>query len=251
MEKVLLSLIKKAAITGGDILVKYFETGYEIQKKGKNPGVITVDVEAERMIIKIIENIFPKHNILSEEKGLINKKSEYTWIIDALDGTSNYRRKIPFYANAIALEKNGQVVMGVVYIPVTQELFVAYKGEGVYLNDELLPRLQVSKKKSQELFVTFSHGHKPEYLQKIMENFNKIRPHVSDFRKLGAVTIEMVYVARGILDGHIAPGLPLEQFKASALIVQEAGGTVQLGKDATVYVFAPGVETILTHSLKG
>ncbi len=250
MDKVLLSLIKKAAITGGDILMKYYDQGYEVRKKGKNDVVTTVDLDAERMMIKIIQNIFPKHNILSEEKGLIDKKSDYTWILDPLDGTANYIHKIPIFGNAIALEKKKETILGVVYLPFTQELFMAYKGEGAYLNDKLLPKLTPTRKKCDELFISYCHGHKKEDTDKVLSNFAKVRPHVMDMRKLGASTLEITHVARGLIDGYIAPGLPVWDFKAATLIASEAGAIFRLGKDGTVYVFAPGVEESLSKALK-
>lgn len=243
-------LIKKVAITGGDILMKHFNKSYEIHQKGENDVVTSIDVEAERVIIKIIENIFPKHNILSEEKGFIDKKSEYTWIIDPLDGTRNYTKKIPIFGNSIALERKGEVILGVVYLPVSKDLFYAMKGKGAFLNGKPLEKLKATHKKAEDMLITYCHGAKREYVMKAVEYYNKIRPHVMDMRKLGAATLEITHVARGLVDGYIAPGLPVWDFKAAALIVSETGGIVRNAKDGTLLVFAPGAEQVLQAALK-
>jgi myo-inositol-1(or 4)-monophosphatase len=250
MDKKLLSLMKKAAIAGGDVLLKHFYADRTISKKRNDDEAIGVDIVAERMIIKIVENIFPKHNIISEEKGKIDKQSEYTWTIHPLDGTGNFIRHIPIFGNSIALEYKGETIMGIVYLPMTKELFSAFRGEGAYRNNEPLSRLQPSKKKPEELFITFSHGQKPEDIKKMMDYFQKIRPHVSDMRKLGASTVEITSVVRGAIDAYIAPGLPIGNFQAASLIVTEVGGTVRTSKDGTIYIFAPGVEQIISKSLR-
>jgi len=250
MDKKLLLLMKKAVIAGGDVLLKHFYADQTVSKQQNDDEAIGVDMVAERMIIKIVENIFPKHNIWSVAQGKIDKKSDYTWMINPLDGMGNFMRHIPIFGNALALEYKGETMMGMVYLPMTKELFSAFRGEGAYRNDDLLPRLQPSKKKPEELFITFSHGNKPEDIKKMMDYFHKIRPHIADMRKLGASTVEITSVACGKADAYIAPGLMIEDIQAMSLIMTEVGGTVRTSKDGTIYIFAPGVEQILTTSLR-
>ena len=133
----------KAAIESGKILKEYFDKSYGIESKDVISNLVTeVDKFSETKIIEIIKKDFPDHNILSEEIGAINTSSNVKWIIDPIDGTINYAHRIPICCVSIGIEVNGEVVMGIVYNPMSGEQFFSEKGKGAFLNDK---KIQVSK----------------------------------------------------------------------------------------------------------
>ena len=133
-----------AAKAAGVVILKNYKTVGKVKFKAPRSLVTKADILSEKTIIKTIRKKFPDHNFLTEESGAIKKNSKYTWIIDPIDGTTNFVAKIPEFAVSIALAKNDEILMGVVYNPCTNEMFFAEKGKGSYLNNK---KLQVSKKK--------------------------------------------------------------------------------------------------------
>lgn len=250
MDKKLLLLAKRAALMGGEVLLRNFYKIQQVQHKGPDDLVTAVDIEAENVIIKVLSHLFPGHNIHAEEKGRVDKKSDYTWVIDPLDGTKNYIRHIPIFGNTIALMHKEKTVMGIIYLPMTDELLYAFAGEGAFLNDKPLPRLQKTPKTVDQLYMTFSTGPFAERKEKMFDYYLKIRPKVYDFRKFGSAAFNLAHVSRGFFDGFIAPGLPPWDIKAGELILQEVGGSVKITKEGTVFAFAPGVEGVLSLALR-
>ncbi len=250
MDKRFLLLAKRAALMGGDILRKNFARHHSYQTKGVDDLVTAIDIEAENTIVGILETLFPNHNIHAEERGLVDKKSEYTWIIDPLDGTKNYIRHVPVFANTVALQHGEKTILGIICLPMTGELLHAFPGEGLYLNDKKLNPLVPTTKTVDQLYMVFSTGPNPDKKQKMLDLYNKIRPKVYDFRKLGSAAFNLSHVARGFFDGFIAPDLPPWDLKAGELILTEAGGQVKRTKEGAVFAFAPGVEPVLTQALR-
>ena len=125
----------QAARAGGQVLMQKFGTTLVVEHKGENDLVTDVDRASEAAIVSVIRGTFPRHDILAEEGQYPAYDSRYRWIIDPLDGTTNYAHGFPWFAVSIALERDGEVILGVVHNPFTRELFIAEKGEGAFLND--------------------------------------------------------------------------------------------------------------------
>lgn len=150
------STVIKAAKEAGKVLMKNYGKIKNIKTKEKNSYVTNIDLESEKTIFSIIRKKFPEHNIISEESGSLNKKSEYTWYIDPLDGTHNYINNIPIFGVSIALAQNKIVKYGAICLPYFNEFYIAEKGKGAFLNGK---RIKVSnKKKFEKIFCTVRHS---------------------------------------------------------------------------------------------
>lgn len=222
-------LVKEAGI----ILRKNFHSIKEIETKAKHDFVTNVDKESENTIISMIKEKYPEHGIIAEESGK-RHGDEYTWIIDPLDGTTNFIHCIPFFNVSIGLRFENKIILGVVYNPILDEMFVAEKGKGAFLNNK---PISVSKtEKIEDAFLGFCHAPDDESIRKAIEEFSALKPIVQDVRKFGAAALELCYVACGRLDGFFSNGTKVWDVQAGCLIVQEAGGIVTdyLGKRITV-----------------
>ncbi len=218
-----LNTAKKAALEAGKIIKEYFFGSFKIEEKEDTSIVTTADIESEKAIIKIIKENFPEHSIISEETGAMGKKSEFRWIIDPLDGTTNFSKKIPFFNVAIALEKNNEVIMGVVYQPITDELYYAVKGEGAFLNQK---RIKTKENLFEKAYFGTCHGKGKEEKNKILKIMSILKIESKEIRKFGSADLELVYVASGRLDGFIAKGIKIMDFKPGCIILEEAGGKI-------------------------
>ncbi len=197
-----------------------------IHQKAPNDFVSDVDLACEASIIQSIQEYYPDHCIMAEEGGTTgNPDSEYRWIIDPLDGTSNYLHGLPHFAVSIALEIRGRLVHGVIYDPVREELFSASRGEGALLNDR---RIRCSKRTSLEnaLIGTGFPFRKRRLMPAYQAMFNSFFDQCEDLRRAGSASLDLAYVAAGRLDGFFEIGLQPWDMAAGALIVREAGGVV-------------------------
>lgn len=215
----------KAARAGGKVLKEKFGRDIEIEHKGEIDLVTEADKLSERVIIEAIREKYPEHDILAEEKGSRKKNSSYKWIIDPLDGTTNYAHGFPIFCVSIALEIEGEVVLGVIYDPNLEELFTARKGEGAYLNGK---RISVSKHKdiSQCLVAT---GFPYDIRQDTNSNINYFRnfsKRAQAVRRPGSAALDLSCVAAGRFDGFWEMKLFPWDMAAGALLVTEAGGRV-------------------------
>ena len=215
-----ISTSKKAS----NYLLKNFRRDKSLTTKRNTSKAITTkyDKQSNKIIITEILKKYPKHNILSEESKYINNKSNYTWIIDPLDGTSNFANSNPFFAVSIALVKNNELILGVVNAPYLKELFTAEKGKCSSLNGK---RIKVSN--INNLSNSYLLG--CEGSQKSNKRISKINsilhPIVKDLRKLGSASIEGCWVACGRFDAYIVTKIFSWDIAASALIVKEANGS--------------------------
>jgi myo-inositol-1(or 4)-monophosphatase len=217
----------RAARAAGDVILRYHNQIdlLTIENKAANDFVSEVDKAAESAIINEIKKVFPQHSILAEESGEIVGDSEYQWIIDPLDGTTNYLHSFPQYAVSIALYEKNVAAHAVVYDPFKEELFYASKGEGAYLNDE---RIRVTKTRGLENALVgtgFPFKH-PQHLDCYLDTFKAIHPQVSGIRRAGSAALDLAYVAAGRLDGFWEIGLNNWDMAAGALLVKEAGGFI-------------------------
>jgi len=232
----------EAALEAGNILSTSFGKIKNIQKKDKAGLVTEVDKNAEGMVLKIISKAYPKHSFLCEESGKTDiADSNFRWIIDPLDGTTNYVHGLQFFCVSIALEERGKVVLAVIYAPALGEFYVAEPGLGAYLYDlppflknphhEYLknPRkLHVTKTNSLDdaLMATGFSYRRTENITTELESFKRFLAKTRAIRRLGSAALDLCYLARGIYDGYWERGLCPWDTAAAQLIVTEAGGKV-------------------------
>jgi myo-inositol-1(or 4)-monophosphatase len=221
-----INIAEKAAFKAGGVLMrlqKQVHTLHVIKKK-ENDFVSIADQAAEQAIIEVISKAHPEHAILGEESGLIgNKESEYIWIIDPLDGTTNFLHGIPHYCVSIALEVKGEIQHALIHDPIRDETFYASKGHGAYLNESRL-RVDIKINLKDALIATGFPFRKREVFNRYMLQFKSIFKSVSDIRRAGSAALDLAYVAAGRVDGFWEMGLEKWDMAAGALIVQEAGG---------------------------
>ncbi|HSM23125.1 MAG TPA: inositol monophosphatase family protein [Rubrivivax sp.] len=199
----------------------------KIGTKGPNDYVSEVDRAAEAAIIEILLEAYPGHAILAEESGREHgaKHSDYTWIIDPLDGTTNFLHGFPVYAVSIGLAFRGKVEQAVVYDPTRNDLFFASKGRGAFLNDR---RLRVSKRTriTDALIGTGFPFRKGDNFKRYMKMFEDVMQHCAGLRRPGAAALDLCYVAAGYYDGFFETGLNPWDVAAGSLIITEAGGLI-------------------------
>lgn len=212
----------------GKVLLKRFKKRkLVIEKKGDIDLVTDADKKAEAHIIGSIFNKFPEDSILAEESGEIPvKNSKYRWIIDPLDGTTNFAQKFYLFAVSIAIEGESGIEGGVVYIPYFDELYYARKGKGAFLNNDPIKVAQKEKLINSVLATGFPYS-KNENNDNNLEEHNKMIIKCRDIRRAGSAAIDLVYTASGIWDGYWEKKLKPWDIAAGALIVKEAGGVVK------------------------
>jgi myo-inositol-1(or 4)-monophosphatase len=198
-----------------------------VTAKGPNDFVSEVDRAAEQAIIEILLEAYPGHGILAEESGRAHgaKDSEYVWIIDPLDGTTNFLHGFPVYAVSIALAHRGQVQQGVVYDPARNDLFFASRGRGAFMNDR---RLRVSKRTriADALIGTGFPFRKGDNFKRYVKMFEEVMTHCAGLRRPGAASLDLCYVAAGWYDGFFETGLSPWDIAAGSLMITEAGGLI-------------------------
>jgi myo-inositol-1(or 4)-monophosphatase len=195
-----------------------------VTEKAANDYVSEVDREAEQAIIRILLEAYPTHSVLAEESGAAGK-SEFQWIIDPLDGTTNFLHGFPQYAVSIALAHKGVLSQAVIYDPVHNDLFTATRGRGAYLNDK---RLRISKriKLQKSLIGTGFPFREFAHIDTYLAMFRDLTQKTSGLRRAGAATLDLAYVAAGRLDGFWEFGLSPWDMAAGSLLITEAGGLV-------------------------
>jgi len=222
----MLNIAIRAARSAGNLIVRSLPhvEHLEVTTKGRNDFVSDVDRLAEQEIIKVIHKSYPEHAIMAEESGK-HGDNDTVWVIDPLDGTTNFLHGFPHYCVSIAVMVNGKIEHGVIYDPLRDELFTASRGAGAKLNDR---RLRVSKRKdlSGALLATGFPFKYPEHLSTYLKTFNAIFPQVADIRRTGSAALDLAYVAAGRLDGYWEIGLQPWDLAAGVLLIEEAGGVV-------------------------
>ena len=196
-----------------------------VQSKSPNDFVTEVDRAAEQAIIEVLRDAFPGHGILAEESGESGPESEFTWIIDPLDGTTNFIHGLPQYAVSIAQTKNGVLEHAVVYDPNTNEMFTASRGAGAFLNDR---RIRVSRRTrlNESLIGTGFPFRQFDHVDAYLAMFKELTQKTAGIRRPGAAALDLAYVAAGRLDGFWEMGLSPWDMAAGVLLIQEAGGLV-------------------------
>ena len=228
MQHPMLNLAIKAARRAGSIINRAsLAGGFEVQTKRANDFVTEIDKAAENAIIDIIRHAYPDHAILAEESGEDTgaEKTEYTWVIDPLDGTTNFIHGFPQYCVSIALRYRGQLAHAVVYDPLKNELFTASKGRGAYLDDR---RVRVTKcaHLRDGLIGTGFPFKELDRLDLYMKQMRTMMTSSAGVRRAGSAALDLAYVACGRIDGFWEMGLSKWDMAAGALLIREAGGLV-------------------------
>lgn len=224
--------------------------GSEI-KSSRADIVTEVDNICEELIINNIKEIYPTHSIIAEESGhILIPDSEYTWIIDPLDGTTNYLSGLPFFSISLAICHCGEVIAGVVYAPRLDEIFHAVKGEGAFLNGHPI-KPSANPILADAVVATGFPVDKTTNADNNLENVARIMPRVRGLRRLGSAAIDLCYVAAGFLDGYWELNLHQWDIAAGQLICSEAGARVErLRPDRGISVIAasqPIFESLKSH----
>ena len=225
----MLNIAVKAARAAGSIInrASLDVERLQVTAKGVNDFVTEVDQAAEQAVIEILLTAYPGHAILAEESGRQHgaKHSEYLWIIDPLDGTTNFIHGLPVYAVSIALAFRGKIEQAVVYDPSRNDLFFASKGRGAFLNDR---RLRVSKRirMGDALIGTGFPFRKGDNLVRYLKMMEAVMSQCAGLRRPGAAALDLCYVAAGWYDGFFETGLSPWDVAAGALMITEAGGLI-------------------------
>jgi myo-inositol-1(or 4)-monophosphatase len=196
----------------------------EIEKftyKNTRDIVTKADVEVEEYIRKRIKENYPEHNIIGEELKKEQNKSDYTWLIDPIDGTTNFAHKIPFFSIALALQHKNTVIFAAISHPISGMLFYAGAGEGAYLGEVKIENK--SEKKLEDGFISFCHASDDESIRAISKLFESFKLKSLDFRRLGSANLEICYTAAGFISGFIGYKIKPWDFKGACLIAEEAG----------------------------
>ena len=231
----------KAARAAGKIILQSMDRldRLVVEEKGKNDFVTEIDRQVEQEIVYQISKAFPEHAILGEEGGFSagDENSEFQWVIDPLDGTTNFVRGIPHFAVSIACKHNGRLEHGVIYDPVRQEEFTATRGKGAQLNGN---RMRVSKRGdlSEAVLATGIpyRGRHEKQLPAYMETLEKLAGQSAGVRRMGSAALDLAYVAAGRYEAFWETGLGEWDIAAGALMIQEAGGLVSDMKGGSKYL---------------
>ena len=225
-----LELVKKvgiaAAYKGQRVLLSHFNSGKsKIDKKGAIDLVTEADTESEKTIIGTLKKTFPDHTVLAEESGLNKGEADHKWIVDPLDGTTNFAHRLGLFAISIAFALSGDTVIAIVLSPVTGELFTAVKGQGAELNGRPI-NVSNAQTVSESLLVTGFPYNLTNGFNPLMTRFSNCLKASQGVRRLGSAALDLCFVACGRFDGFWEQNLKPWDTAAGELIAREAGGTV-------------------------
>ena len=225
----LVNVMIEAARQAGKGLIRDFGELNELQvsKKGLADFVSAADIKAEQVVFEALEKARPGYSFLGEERGLIEGTDKsHRWIVDPLDGTTNFLHALPHFAVSIALEREGTLVAGLVYNPVSQDLYWAERGKGAYLNNEKRLRVAGRSRMEDAVLATgipfLGHGQHAKFLKEL----HQMSQRVAGVRRFGAAALDLAFVAAGRFDGYWERDLKAWDIAAGMLLVTEAGGKV-------------------------
>ena len=223
-----INVMVKACRKASKVLIRDFGEIENLQVSLKGPGdyVSAADKKVEKILIDELQKARPNYSILSEEIGEINNDQSFKWIIDPIDGTSNFLHGIPHFAISIGLEHNKEIICGIIYDPIKDEMFVAEKGNGAYLNNQ---RMRVSVRSKLKDCIIFTGGPRYDSVNRelSLKEYNSFSSKIlTPIRKLGSASLDMAYVAAGRCDGFWQRNLSYWDIAAGIILVKEAGGFV-------------------------
>ncbi len=220
------TFLEETAREAGAVLKKEFlkSTPGRVMLKSKHEIVTAADLAAEKIILRAIKKRFPDHEILSEESGSKKTGSDYLWVIDPLDGTTNFSIKHPLFSTTFALVHKKEVIASVVYAPMLQEMYIAEQGKGVTLNGK---RMHVSTGgRIGQSILTYCYTHSVASHKSVTKLFSYFKTRTRNFRHLGCASLELAFTAAGRVDGFlVVDGKPWDM-AAGALMVKEARGKI-------------------------
>jgi len=220
-----MAVARDAALNAGSILKDNIHGIREISYKGDINLVTEMDMRSERAVVETLRTAFPDHGIIAEEETNIGNSSGFTWIIDPLDGTTNYAHGYPCFSVSIALDRRGEIILGVVYDPMRDELFSAQKGQGAHLNGRPILVSAVDRLLSSLLATGFPYDRKVSEKNN-MDYFHDLLMASQEVRRDGSAALDLCSVACGRFDGFWELKLKPWDVAAGSLIVREAGGMV-------------------------
>jgi len=241
-----INVLEKICDKVSKIIIRDFGEVEKLQVSKKGPGdfVTKTDKKVEKIIIEELEKARPKYGFIAEESGERKNESEFNWVIDPIDGTSNFMHGIPHFAISIALEKNGEVISGIVCDPIKNETFYAEKGRGAYLNNR---RIRVSSRKSLDEVIGL-YGCPPMLKiegNKFFDQIKKASSQIHKLRNYGSAALDFAYVAAGRADFAWYDHLNYWDYAAGKIILLEAGGTIT---DFAGKSFVKQKETFISNS---
>jgi myo-inositol-1(or 4)-monophosphatase len=239
-----MTLARRAAQESGRILKKMLGNTTDISKKGEIDIVTEADLMSEKALIDNITGTFPNDRIISEETGEHGKESDRMWIVDPLDGTTNFAHSFPFFAVSIGFQVENEIVAGVVYNPFMDEFFEAEKGKGAFLNKRAIKVSNTVDLKDSLVGTGFPYDIYKDPTA-VLEFLKRMIIRVQDVRRAGSAAIDLCYVAAGRLDGFWEQGLEPWDTAAGSIIVREAGGVIS---DYSGNPYSPFGKTILASN---
>lgn len=243
-----LTIATQAARAAAKVILRHLDQldKVTVSEKSARDIVTEVDKLSEAIIIETIQKNYPQHGIVAEEGGEHLGESEYVWVVDPLDGTRNFAHGFPQFSISIAVLKNHQPEVGLIYDPIRQELFSATKGQGAYVNNRRM-RVSNTQKLEQALIGTGFPFRNPDETEHYFTVLKNVFSQCSDIRRAGSAALDLAYVAAGRLDGFWEIGLKLWDIAAGALMIKEAGGIVTDLKGGDSY---PSTGNILAGNMK-
>ena len=243
------NLIYRACTKASKSLIRDFGEIENLQVSAKGPGdfVTSADKRTEKIIIEELQKAHPEYGIISEEIGIINKSNKNNrWIIDPIDGTLNFLNGIPQFAISIGYEENEEIKCGIIFNPITNEMFSAEKGCGAYLNNSRI-RVSNQNKIDNSILVTGGPKKLSKIKDKIFSEYVEISNKVANVRKFGSAALDMAYVACGRFDGYWQREINYWDIAAGMVIIKEAGGFIEFFEEDTNF---PLKKNILTTNSK-
>lgn len=216
----------------------------KVAEKGPNDYVTQVDKEAEGIIIENLHKAYPAHNFLGEESGVVKPNgdtSEFTWIIDPIDGTTNFIHGFPAFSVSIALRQKDRIIAGVVYDPVRQELFTAARGEGAQVDNRKIRVTRLNSLQGALIGTGMPFNRSEAAVDRYLESLREVMMAASGIRRAGSAALDLAWVAAGRLDGFWEYNLKPWDIAAGSLLVEEAGGVVSDLKGEANYLVSGNV----------
>jgi len=251
------AVAKKAALAAREVQLRGLREGTQIRTKSSPQDLVTAaDIESEKVIARTVSQAFPDHNLLGEEGGDQGRTSEWLWIVDPIDGTTNYSRHIPYFSTSIAVHHQGKAVFGLVANPMVDETFFAVEGQGAFLNDTPIKISQVTEF-TQALLVTGFYYDRGRNIDLTLDAIRRFYDRgIMGIRRFGSAALDLCYLAAGRAEGFFEIGLNAWDFAAGAFISTQAGALVTDAAGAALslqksYVVAgvPALHPMMLHDL--
>ena len=250
----LLNAAKEMALEAGKVQLGYFRSEHlQVSTKLNESDIVTeADKASEAVLLKYLAERFPNHSVLSEESGETGKESDYRWVIDPLDGTTNFRSGLPNFSVSIGVEYRGETIVGVVYAPYLREMFCAVKGRGAELNGASIHCSRINMMNRAVLATGFPVD-KNVTPDNNLDNVARLLPEIRGLRRLGSAAIDICYTAAGFLEGYWEMNLHKWDICAGLLIASEAGclwKSFREGRNESIVVATPELFPLIYKQLK-